>query len=338
MKILILAPFGIGNLILLFPVLKILKEQNTDFDILSFHGAVGKILDDWSEFVNLYKNHFHFGKNKIEIIKTILKIRKNKYDFSILSFPSAKLHYNLLNFFCGARKRIGSVYPDNSFKTLAFLNNVKHNVVENIHDVEQNFELVKKSGIFKENYKIQRFPGKKNYSKIIGFHVGCSKGSEYKRWNVENWKEIADFLRNNYPDYEVRFYFGSDEQEELLFFEKNCAEIKIMKNLSLFELKNGISQCGLFLSNDSGLMHIAAFCGVDTISVIGPSDERRTGAFGQNSINLSGNCEHRPCSHSYKIKTHKFFCAHSSRICLESIKPKDLLEVFMQNHNISAPK
>jgi ADP-heptose:LPS heptosyltransferase len=309
---------------MLYPALKTLKEQNIDFDILSFHDAVGKILDCWEEFKCLHKNHFHFGKSKVKTIKTIMQIRKERYDVSILSFPSAKFHYNLLNFLCGAKKRIGSVYPDSSRKTLAFLNNVPHKVVKNIHDVEQNFELVKKSGIFKENYKIQRFPSKKNDKKIIGFHVGCSKNSAYKRWNVENWRKVADFLLENYSDYELRFYFGADEEKELRFFE-NYSGVEILKNLSLTQLRDSISQCKLFLSNDSGLMHIAVFCGVDVISALGPSDERRTGPFGEKSAVLNGNCKCRPCSHSYTIKSHKFFCPYSSEICLESVSPKDFI-------------
>jgi len=326
MKILIFAPFGIGNVILLLPVLKALKEKNIEFDILSFHGAVGNILHNWEEFAGLYKNHFHLGKSKLQILKTIFAIRKRKYDVSVLSFPSAKFHYNVLSFICGAKRRVGSVYSDNSFKTLAFLNNTPYKVIENIHDTEQNLNLIKKADILNSgDCGIEKFPHKIHTNKIIGFHVGCSKNASYRRWDVENWERVAAFLKESYPDYELQFFFGADEQDEQRFFETHSG-IKIMKNLTLNELKNSISQCRLFLSNDSGLMHIAALCGVDTVSVWGPSDKRRTGAFGENTVVLSGNCERRPCSHSYTIKSHKFTCQFPSKTCLDGVAPSDFIE------------
>ncbi|MCL2689487.1 MAG: hypothetical protein FWE57_06535 [Chitinispirillia bacterium] len=327
MRILIFAPFGIGNIILLLPVLRVLKERNIEFDILSFHGAVGNILDNWEEFAGLYKNHFHLGKNKLQILKTILMIRKKKYDVSILSFPSAKFHYNVLSFICGAKRRVGSVYPDNSFKTLAFLNNVPYNIIENIHDTQQNLNLIKKADILNnEDCAIEKFPHKISKNKIIGFHVGCSKNASYKRWEIENWESVIRCMKEYYPEYELQLFFGGDEQEELCFFETRSG-IKIMKNLTLNQLKNSISQCCLFLSNDSGLMHIAAMSGVETISVFGPSDERRNAPFGERAAVLSAECKMRPCSHSYTIKSHKFNCQFPSKACLDGVKAREFIEM-----------
>ena len=328
MKILIFAPFGIGNVILLLPVLRTLKEKNIEFDILSFHGAVGNILDNWEEFAGLYKNHFHLGKSKLQILKTIFAIRKRKYDVSVLSFPSAKFHYNVLSFICGAKRRVGSVYSDNSFKTLTFLNNTPYKVIENIHDTEQNLNLIKKANILNSgDYGIEKFPCKistKSANKIIGFHVGCSKNASYKRWDVKNWESVIHYLKENHPEYELQFFFGGDEQDELRFFETHSG-IKIMKNLSLNQLKESISQCRLFLSNDSGLMHIAALCGVETISVFGPSDEKRNAPFGERAIVLNSECEKRPCSHSYTIKSHKFNCKFPSKTCLDGVTPVNFI-------------
>jgi len=325
MKILIFAPFGIGNVILLLPVLRALKKEDIEFDILSFHGAVGNIIDHWNEFSGLYKNHFHLGKSKVQILKTILMIRKRKYDVSILSFPSARFHYNVLSFICGAKRRVGSVYPDNTFKTLAFLNNAQYKVIENIHDTEQNLNLVKKAGVLNSgDYGIEKFPHKIHKNKIIGFHVGCSKNASYKRWDVENWERVVHFLKEFHPEYELQFFFGGDEQDEQRFFETHSG-IKIMKNLSLNQLKDSISQCRLFLSNDSGLMHIAALSGVETVSVFGPSDERRNAPFGERAAVLNSECKKRPCSHSYTIKSHKFNCQFPSKTCLDGVTPGDFI-------------
>ncbi len=318
MKLLIFAPYGIGNLILLYPVLKALKKQNIPFDIVSFLGSVDYMLTQWPEFNTLYENKWKLVGSKKEILTELQKIRKTKYDLSILSFPSAKPHYNLLSFLCGAKKKVGSRYEDDSLKTLSFLNTIPVPVKENIHDVFQNLDLFREGGVVLDESDISPVPLNTPKGKVIGFHLGCSAGGAYKRWPLTKWDELVSQLKVNYPEYTLRLFFGPDEQEELRYFENN-AHVEIVTGLSLTTLKDKIGESTLFISNDSGLMHIASFMGVPGIAVIGPSDEKRTGPYSEISKVFTGECDVRPCSHSYSLKSHRFNCVYNEQTCLTSI-------------------
>jgi ADP-heptose:LPS heptosyltransferase len=55
----------------------------------------------------------------------------------------------------------------------------------------------------------------------------------------------------------------------------------IPRDLSLLELMCEISRCRLFIGNDSGITHLAAFIGCPTISLFGPTDPRTWGPVGR---------------------------------------------------------
>jgi hypothetical protein len=55
----------------------------------------------------------------------------------------------------------------------------------------------------------------------------------------------------------------------------------IPQNLSLLELLGEISRARLFIGNDSGLTHLAAYIGCPTIALFGPTDPRIWGPIGR---------------------------------------------------------
>jgi ADP-heptose:LPS heptosyltransferase len=325
MKLLLLLPYGIGNLILLYPVMKLLKDKQIPFDVVTYLKSVDYMMEKWDPFKNLYDQKFFIPKDTPGALKTILKIRKNAYDISVLSFPSAKPHYNLLQFLCGAKKRVGSKYPDDSFSSLSFLNSTNVPVTIGLHDTFQNLHLVNEAGFSFNDKEIEYFTRKISTSKRIGFHVGCKKSDSYKRWPLHYWDQLLQKIQKNSPEHELVLFFGPDETEELEHFE-GVKNITIKKNLSLDQLYIEISQCPLFLSNDSGLMHIATLAGSQSISIIGPSDFRRTGPFSKEAIIVHTDHPCRPCSHSYHRKSHQFNCADKDIACMSDITPDRVFE------------
>jgi heptosyltransferase-2 len=53
--------------------------------------------------------------------------------------------------------------------------------------------------------------------------------------------------------------------------------------------------CRIFLSNDSGAMHIAAALGVPSVTVFGPTDETATGPCGTNARIVREPVDCAPC-------------------------------------------
>lgn len=111
--------------------------------------------------------------------------------------------------------------------------------------------------------------------------IGVSPGAAYggaKRWLPERFAEAAAELAAEL-DAEVAL-FGSPAEREL------CESIRKMTgskahNLagktSLSEFINLAASCTLYLTNDSGPMHVAAALGVPTVAVFGATDHEATG-------------------------------------------------------------
>jgi ADP-heptose:LPS heptosyltransferase len=312
MKLLIFAPYGIGNLILLYPVLKKLRDDGVQFDIVSYLGSIHYLLENVEPFKGLGQRRYYIGNGITGIVGAIRSIRKQKYTASVMTFPSARPHYNLLSWLCGARRRIAARYPDDSFGSLSFLNSHLVPVITGIHDVFQNLNLFRAVPLELEDSDMEHYEIKRPNERIIGFHPGCKKSDSFKRWPLEHWEKLIVLVGKRFPDYRRVMFFGPDESVELEYF-KSRVDVEIKTALKLSELFNEIGRCGLFISNDSGLMHIATMTGVRSISIIGPSDYRRTGPFSKDAVIVKGECERWPCSHSYYRSTHGFNCTDACK-------------------------
>lgn len=322
-KVLVIAPYGIGNLILLYPVLKALKERGIAFDIVSFLKSVDIMLEHWEEFRCLYGKRFFVPSKPGDALKALCAIRRERYSCSVLSFPSAKWHYNAFSFACGARLRSVALYPDNSVSTLSFLNQARIPVEIGLHDALQNARIAQGAGLSLPLECIQKFPVKPGPVRVLGIHPGCKASDSYKRWDLSRWKDLLERLPVLYPHLEIRLYLGPDEPEERALLA-GLPGLVVRDSLPLKTLHQDIGQCGLFLSNDSGLMHIASFMGARSLVIAGPSDVRRTGPFGEYAHILSADCPLKPCSHTYHRSSHHFHC-ELGRQCLAGVSVDQVL-------------
>jgi ADP-heptose:LPS heptosyltransferase len=319
-KLLVFAPYGIGNLILLYPVLKKLQEDGVQFDIVSYLGPVRHLLENVEPFKDLGQKRYFIGNGIAGVVSAIRSIRRGKYSVSVMTFPSARPHYNLLSWLCGARRRIAARYPDDSFGSLSFLNTHLVPVTMGIHDVFQNLNLFKAVPLELKDSDIEQFGLKESHEKIIGFHPGCKKSGSFKRWPLEHWERLLVLIGRKFPAYRRMMFFGPDESEELEYFKRQD-DVEIRASLKLSELFSEIGRCGLFVSNDSALMHIATMTGVTSISVFGPTDYRRTGPFSKEAVMVHGECERWPCSHSYYRSTYGRHCTDACT-CMRNISPE----------------
>jgi len=122
---------------------------------------------------------------------------------------------------------------------------------------------------------------------LKGAVIGVSPGAAYggaKRWVPERFAEAAAALaRERGADVAV---FGS--KEEAAICQAVCEQIeragvrcRNFAGATLLErFVEMAAACGLFLTNDSGAMHVASALGVPTVVVFGATDELATGPTG----------------------------------------------------------
>jgi ADP-heptose:LPS heptosyltransferase len=76
--------------------------------------------------------------------------------------------------------------------------------------------------------------------------------------------------------------------EELRMASARGRYVDLTGKVDLLTAYAALKRADLFIGNDSGLMHIAAAAGVPTIGLFGPSDERRYGPWGDNTVAVRG--------------------------------------------------
>jgi len=137
--------------------------------------------------------------------------------------------------------------------------------------------------------------------------IGISPGAAYggaKRWLPERFAEVAATLGcpgGHQSASHAVLLFGAAAERELC--ETVAANLRAagmdVRNLAggttLGEFIDLAAACRLFLTNDSGAMHVASALGVPTVAVFGATDETTTGPTGRLSRVIREHAECSPC-------------------------------------------
>ncbi len=116
----------------------------------------------------------------------------------------------------------------------------------------------------KKRYSIKYFLKNKqkdlpDKQKMIGIHPGCNIKFKQRRWHIEYYIELIHSILNKCSNYEVVVFIGPDEKEEAEILKDHFANrVEVIENRNLEDVASYIASCDLFISNDSGLGHIAS--------------------------------------------------------------------------------
>jgi len=145
---------------------------------------------------------------------------------------------------------------------------------------------------------LRRLPVLAGGSSVIGVSPGAAYGSA-KRWPPERFGEAAALTAR--ATGAAVLVFGSSSERPLC--EMVAASARALgvtaRNLagetSLGEFIDLAAACRLFLTNDSGAMHIASALAVPTVAVFGATDDSATGPAGPFSRVIRAHAECSPC-------------------------------------------
>jgi len=118
----------------------------------------------------------------------------------------------------------------------------------------------------------------KNSKPIVGINPGASYGDS-KRWHPEKFAQVATELSN---EFDILIFGGPNEKEiagdiEKVLIEKGVINYQnLAASTSVEELIYHISSLDMFVTGDSGPMHIAAAFQVPTVTIFGPTKDTET--------------------------------------------------------------
>jgi heptosyltransferase-2 len=168
------------------------------------------------------------------------------------------------------------------------------------HERFYYLELLRRAGLIdalpaSEAIRLQR-PDGSNGKRTIGVSPGAAYGTA-KRWLPERFAEAAGALATERGASIA--LFGSKSERDL------CDQVARLLNghqVTNFAGQTTLAQfidlaagCELFLTNDSGAMHIASALGVPTVAIFGATDDTTTGPTGPNARVVRQPVDCSPC-------------------------------------------
>lgn len=303
-KILLINFQGLGNTILMYPLLKALCRHRDSVDMLVRDSIIEKLLGP----ENVVNNFFMYERKakRIDLLKSRIQVlqdlRRNSYDYAINVEQVQTLRVKILMFMLKAKKKIGI----NTSK--GFPHCYDQSVV--FSPLQSEFDVYKTIGKMvgcwdsdlsfpffhlteQENEQVKKLLPNTERT-IIGIHPGCGQRLSYKRWAKERFVELSRRLISE-KNATVLIFGGKDEilLAETIKGKVNSDHVYNMAGkFTIRETAAAVCVCSKLISNDSGIMHLSSAMGVPVIALFGPSSSIKNAPVGDNCQLLCGQgCE-----------------------------------------------
>lgn len=323
-KILVINLMYLGDLLFTTPLLRTLRfnypaakidllvdKKNQDVVLYNPH---------ISELIAIDKKGYH---NKLpNYLRLILDIRKQKYDLVINLHPNERA--SAIAAFSGAKRIAGF-----SVKGLGIFFGQKLQERKDVHQADAYLEIAHALGLQTDNRglemrvdessenkagKLWLEAGLLPETKVIGINPGGSWPT--KRWTIDGFAELADMLQRD--GFRTVFFGGPMDRQMVDKIVEKMQTIPVIftGSVNLRELAALVKKCAVFVSGDSGPMHIATSQGIPVIAVFGPSDPVRYAPYHVDHRVIKAELACLACGEHQ--------CAH--HMCMENISP---IQVFL---------
>ena len=294
LRVCLLQTAFLGDCVLTLPLLKKMKEVFPEAsvsvvtrpetrEVFAASGLAGEIIEDRKKTA---------PSGLAEFSRLAAELRARSFDAVII--PHRSLRSALLAWRAGIPVRVGF---SSSAGSLFLTHKVQFSWL--LHDVERNLSLLSPLA---ENLKTA-FPGLRSAAVPLpgGAAVGVNTGSAWptKRWPAEKWARLIRRLAEEFKT-RVLMVGGPGEKDwnaeiERLAGPEHC--LNLTGKTGMPELMEAIRPLRVFVSNDSGPMHIAAAMGVPAVGIFGPTT-RELGFFpyGDGNRVVETRLECRPCA------------------------------------------
>ena len=328
-RILIRATNWVGDAVMTMPALEAVRANFPDADItvlarpwviplLENHPAVNRVIP--------YRRGNGFKNDFLEIIHVIRQIRAEDFNLAIL-FQNA-FEAALLTFLGGIKNRVG--YNTDGRGFLLSHGVRRRDDIMKGHQVEYYLAILRGMDWQAKSKDPTLFVDPKEIESVgamllthgidVGhFVVALSPGAIYgpaKRWPAERFAQIGDSAAEKWGAKVL--ILGSEGEKEIRDGVSKAMKQSALNLSGMTSLAGAmalIKRCGFFVTNDSGLMHVAAAIGVPLVAVFGSTDPIATGPRSPNARIVQHETECAPCL--------KPECPEDYR-CMLSITPEEV--------------
>ncbi len=160
----------------------------------------------------------------------------------------------------------------------------------------------------------------------VAFHLGSAPAMDYRRWPLERFARLAEELRAAIS-FECVVLTGTAVEKDLIArfmreYRGRCIDASelgsIERTIAL------LRRCQLMVSNDTGIMHLAAAVGVPTVGLFGPNTPRHWAPVGPRAAYVyetSAPCS--PCINNYTNDT--------PRTCINPVRGRCMRDISVSS-------
>jgi len=330
LKILILKPSSLGDVVQALPVLRLLKRHLPASEIFWWiDSQLAPLLEgdpDLTGVVRFERRRWASPRHWPEMFRSIRRLRAQHFDWVIdlqclarsgafAWLANGKFLIGLDEVREGARGFYDVAVRRPSFHT---------------HAVDWYLAVLPRLGV-PVHADFQWLPKRPEIAATVrskwqtdgGCWIAIQPGARWltKLWPVEYFTELVRLLANHFPD--VRFAILGDGQDRLpgeivlRTAPERC--LNLCGQTSLPEMVEWLRLCDLMVTNDTGPMHVAAALGKPLVALFGPTEPRRTGPYGRLNSVLRIDLPCSPClkSHCHYVKPNE---------CLKALPPATVFE------------
>ena len=282
-RILIVRLDRIGDVILSTPVIKAVRDAYPDSYIACMVRPYAADIITGNPHLNEVMIYDKDGRHKsfLETLRFSNELRSKKFDLAILLHPTTRTH--MVAFLAGIPERIG--YN----RKLGFLltKRIPHTKQFGLrHERDYALGLLRYIGIEPRDKTLHvpineaserkikdilRVEGVKDADTVVVLNPGASCPS--KRWQAERFAQVGDRLADKYG---ARIVIIASSQDKAFgdkvasMMKKGCTNLS--GKTTVADLASLLKRAKLFISNDSGPVHIACAVGTPVIDIFGRND------------------------------------------------------------------
>jgi ADP-heptose:LPS heptosyltransferase len=279
--------FGqMGDVVLSLPALSAIRARFPAAHITVAVGAASVAVVELSghanETISVDRVALRDGSKPLSILRIarlVMDVRRKQFDFVIDLHSLSET--NLLGFFSGASQRLYARRPGRSLDFLSSFISKPPVEDKNKHAVDRYLDVLVPLGI-KDAPRLPRLRTRAETdadveqmlkkakadagAPLIGIFPGA--GHPSRRWPMARFAELADmFVRND----GVRIVAFAGPEEKTLVSEMRASfprSTLIFDRLTIPQLASMLARLAVFVSNDTGPMHIAAAVGTSTVALL----------------------------------------------------------------------
>jgi len=308
-RILVRATNWVGDMVISLPALEAVRENfpKSTLAVLARPWVIPLIKDHPAvdQVLPLRKGRGYLT-DIIEIIRVAGLIRRIKFDLAIL-FQNA-FEAALLAYLGGVRFRIGY---DTDSRGFLLSHPIKRNhKILKLHQVEYYLCILRAMGWKAKTRDPCLFIGdkdKENIGSILlskgieqdDLLLGLGPGAIYgpaKRWPPERFATIGDWATERWGAKVM--VLGSQAEQDIcrsLSQSMKHNPLNFCGNTTLGEAMALVKRCDFFVTNDSGLMHVASALDRPMVAIFGSTDPHATGPRSQKARIVKHDIECAPC-------------------------------------------